>query len=161
MGLRGNPPVPTAILKLRGSQRAAKRTKEPQPKVEGATCPEWLSAEAKTEWRRIVPELRRLGLLTLVDRTALAAYCQAHAELRLATETVDKEGRVIEEPIVDKEGDVVGHKLKPHPAVKMQRDAMQRIKQFIAEFGLSPSARARVTPIEQPGKSGSAWDEVG
>jgi phage terminase small subunit len=41
------------------------------------TCPRHLSREAKVEWRRITRELKHLGLLTKIDRAALAIYVRA------------------------------------------------------------------------------------
>ena len=93
--------------------------------------------------------LERIGLLTVVDRAALAAYCQAHAELVDATKLLSKEGRVIDEDIIHRfkdEGEweykVIGKQL--HPAVKLQRDAFTRVKQYLGEFGLTPASRARL-----------------
>ena len=40
-----------------------------------ATCPKQLDTEARREWRRVAPELERMGLSTTLDRAALAAYC--------------------------------------------------------------------------------------
>lgn len=117
------------------------------PKEGKVTCPSWLSEQGKTEWRRITPELKRLHLLTVVDRAALAAYCQAYAELEEATELLNKEGRIITVPImgnVDKEWVQVGEKKVAHPANRLQRDGFARVKQFLAEFGLTPASRARL-----------------
>ena len=39
--------------------------------------PGFLMPAAKDEWWRVAPQLHYLGLLTAIDVTALAAYCQA------------------------------------------------------------------------------------
>lgn len=149
MGRRGPPPTPTKLNELRGNPgKRVRNRREPQPTPGAPPCPRWLSAEAKAEWRRIVPELDRLGLVTLVDRTALAAYCQAHAELAQATQILEDEGRVLEVDVFNKAGEVSGSVKKLHPAVKLQRDAFARVKQFLGEFGLSPSSRTR---LQTPG----------
>lgn len=107
--------------------------------------PSWLDGEAKAEWRRIVPELRRLGLLTLIDRSALSAYCQAWAELRIATERLGKEGRVIERQLFSRDGEPLGVKLLQNPAFAQQNAAMDKIKKFLVEFGLTPASRSRMS----------------
>lgn len=112
--------------------------------------PAWLRGEARAEWKRIVPELRTLGLLTLVDRAALVAYCQAWAELVECTRVLQEEGRTVEEPIIDKAGEHVGDKIRAHPIVRMQRDAFARVKVFAAEFGLTPASRSRIEAPEKP-----------
>lgn len=144
MGRRGPSPTPSRLQELRGNpgKRAINRH-EPKPAI-GAVCPSWLSKLAKIEWKRIAPELERLGLLTMVDQTALASYCQAHAELIEATKRLDKDGRIIDIPVYNKTGEEVGSIQKQHPAVKLQRDAFTRVKQFLAEFGLTPASRARL-----------------
>jgi P27 family predicted phage terminase small subunit len=166
MGRRGPPPKPTKLRELEGNpSRRPLNDREPKPKAGRVPCPTWLSAEAKAEWRRIVPELKRLGLLTTVDRTALACYCQAHAELVQATRTLDKEGRVVKVPVVawDKGSgthEVVGHKLQTHPAVRLQRDAFGRVKQFLAEFGLTPASRSRLRTPEAEGGETDPFQEL-
>lgn len=122
-----------------------------KPRARGAVfpagtpeAPEWLSASGAVEWKRIVPELEAAGLLSLVDRAALAAYCQAWAELEETTKIIETEGRIHKEPMQSAKGKIVGHKLKAHPAVRLQRDAFNRVRQFLSEFGLSPGSRNRV-----------------
>ncbi len=115
--------------------------------------PAWLSREAKAEWRRIVPHLDAVGLLTIVDRSALASYCQAFAELVVATKLLEKEGRIVDVDVFNKADDCTGTVRKLHPAVKLQRDAFASVKQFLGEFGLTPSSRTRLqAPVEDEGE---------
>lgn len=139
MGARG--PHPKLKL-LAGTTKPRKRDAAFPAGTPNA--PEWLSTLAKTEWRRIVPELEAAGLLSRVDRAALAVYCQTWAEYTEATKILKKDGPIIEEPIQSASGAIIGHKKKPHPAVKLQRDASTRIRQFMTEFGFSPGSRSRV-----------------
>lgn len=135
MGKRGPMPTPSAILKLRGSWRAKARRREPQPRAGRPACPTWLPPAARRKWRQLVPELVRLGLLTVVDGDALAAYCCAWAELQQATQTLDQEGRYVR---------LASGYLLSHPAVAQQRSAWQAVRAFAALFGLDPSSRTRL-----------------
>jgi P27 family predicted phage terminase small subunit len=55
--------------------------------------PEWLSEEAKAEWRRVTPELTRLGVLSPpLDRGVLTMYCDAWAKWVAAGKALDDEG---------------------------------------------------------------------
>jgi len=150
MGQRGPAPTPTSILNARGSWRAKGRANEPRPAAGAPPMPRWLSKEAKAEWKRIVPDLLALGVLTRVDRTALAAYCQAHAELVEATRLLEAEGRILGVPVFNKAGDQTGTVKKAHPAVRLQRDAFARVKVFLGEFGLTPATRAKLA-VPGPG----------
>lgn len=156
MGLRGPAPKPTKLKIAAGNPgKRPLNGREPNPGVAAPKMPAWLPVRAKAEWRRIVPELVRLGLLSSIDLAALAAYCVAFAELEEATRTVEREGRVCVWPIYDPQTkERVGDRLKAHPAVQQQRDAMQRVKQFLAEFGLSPASRSRVQAETAPGADG-------
>ena len=78
MGARGPKPLPSNVHMLRGNP-----SKKPshelldgfQPQVEIPDCPPHLLPEARKEWRRITPELERYGLISKIDRAALALYC--------------------------------------------------------------------------------------
>lgn len=145
MGRRGPPPKPTKLKIAAGNPGKRPLNKhEPQPLSRAPRMPTWLSKRAKAEWRRIVPELSQLGLLTRIDLAALTAYCQSYSELEESTRVLDTEGRVCRWPILDKQGVQIGEKLKSHPAVQQQRDAARLVKQFISEFGLTPASRTRV-----------------
>jgi P27 family predicted phage terminase small subunit len=152
MGKRGPAPEPTKLKVLHGNRgKRPLNDREPEP-APGASMPAWLSQSAKSEWKRITPELSRLGLVTTVDRAALAAYCQAYAELLEATKTLDAEGRIVPvyathagDTVLDPKGKPVVAGRRLHPAVKLQRDAFARVKSFLAEFGLTPSSRTRLS----------------
>jgi P27 family predicted phage terminase small subunit len=68
----------------------------------------------------------------------------------VATKILEAEGRLVSVPVFNKAGELTGHLTKPHPAVRLQRDAFARVKAFLSEFGLSPSSRNRlvVAPAE-------------
>jgi P27 family predicted phage terminase small subunit len=153
MGRRGPQPTPTKLKILRGNPGKRKtNTREPEPTAKAPAMPAWICGEARAEWGRVVPELTRLGLLSVVDRGTLTAYCLAWAELVSATKLINEQGRVVEEPILDRTYEPTGYiRKKLHPAVKLQRDAFARVKQFLGEFGLSPSSRARLQmPTDGP-----------
>lgn len=138
----GRPPKPTKLKILAGNPgRRPLNTNEPKPKPISPKCPSWLDKEAKKEWKRVAPELERLGLLTIVDGAALAAYCQAYSRWKRAEELVKKEGLVV--------ATESGY-LMPHPAVKIAEKSMQLIRGFCTEFGLTPSSRGRMSlPVER------------
>ncbi len=143
MGKRGPAPTPTEVLKLRGSWRGKKRDGQPRPDPKTPPCPRWLDKEARAKWRALVPELSRLGLLTIVDGDALAVYCEAWSSFRRACETLAKEGETF---TTDK--GYVG----AHPAVAIRNAARQAIKAFASLFGLDPSSRTRLSaPPEDDG----------
>jgi len=133
----GRKPLPTHLKVLHGNPGKKRLNKhEPRPRLVGPNCPVWLRLEAKREWRRMSAELKRLGLLTMIDRSALAAYCQAYARWREAEEKVIQEGDVIETP----KGFII-----QSPYVGMANRAMELILKILAEFGMTPSSRSRIS----------------
>lgn len=145
---RGRKPKPTVLKVLAGNPgKRPLNASEPLPKVETPKCPTFLDAEAKKRWKALVPELERLGLLTIVDGDTLAGYCQACAEFKAATEVLKQEGRVCKVPVLGKEDGettVIAWRLSSHPAVHQQRSALALIRAFAALFGLDPSSRSRL-----------------
>lgn len=135
MGRRGPAPKPTKLEKLQGNPGKRKRNaREPKPKQKAPVCPSWLDTEAKAEWKRIVPELESLGLLTTVDRAALAAYCQSFSRWRAAEEGIQKHGLTF---------DTLNGPRK-NPEVAISEKALALMKAYLQEFGLSPASRTRV-----------------
>ncbi|MCU4184013.1 phage terminase small subunit P27 family [Acidiferrimicrobium sp. IK] len=145
--MRGRKPKPTALKVLQGNpgKRPVNRN-EPKPTPTAPLCPTWLSAEGKAEWRRVVPELDRIGMLTKVDRAALATYCEAWATFMSAQRLVHEHGLVLlkYKDLETLDGTKIYVTVAKNPAAQMARDAAGLIRQFSAEFGLTPSARTRI-----------------
>jgi len=144
MGRRGPAPKPTVLKRLAGNpgKRALNR-REPQPKAGGGLLepPQHLNEVARAEWRRVAPELVRLGLLTDIDHTALEAYCASYARWLQAEAILSKAGLTF----TTSEGYI-----QQRPEVIIARNSLQLIKVFCAEFGMTPSARARMVIPEPP-----------
>jgi P27 family predicted phage terminase small subunit len=52
---------------------------------------------------------------------------------------------MVQEPIINKAGEVVGHKTKRHPATTIAKDALASMLRASALFGFDPSSRARLS----------------
>jgi len=141
MGRRGPPPKPTAIRKLQGNPgHRPLNDREPEPRPDTPRCPSWLTDEAKVVWRRMVPELRVMGVLTAADGDALAAYCQTFARWKAAEEFLAKHGEVY--PLKDDQGRI--RCMQQFPQVSISRNLLHLLRNYQREFGLTPSARSRI-----------------
>lgn len=151
MGKRGPKPLPANVHQLRGNPSklpAARFSDGVQPPVEIPNCPPHLQPDAKKEWKRIAIELEALGLITKIDRAALAAYCSAWAEM------VFCEQKISELNGNDPSGVAGLVTVTPSGYSQMsvwtqiRNRAADRMMKFGAEFGMSPSSRSRVTPSD-------------
>lgn len=134
--VRGRRPAPTTIKALRGTQRADRaNVKEPKPKVAVPQCPSHLSPEAKKEWKRMARDLAELGLMSRIDRAALALYCQAWGRWVEAEESLKKHGVMVKSPN--------GFPMQS-PYLAVANKAMEQMRALLTEFGMSPSSRTRV-----------------
>ena len=137
MGERGPAPKPTVLRVIEGNPgKQAINKREPQPRPVAPTCPQWMATEAKAEWKRIAPELERIGLLTMVDKAVLAGYCQSWAEWRSSVEYLRSSGATITTPS--------GY-IQQRPEVAMGQKARKDMLVFGAQLGLSPSSRGRMS----------------
>lgn len=144
MGSRGPTPKPTAIKALQGNPgRRDLNTQEPQPTETTPQCPSWMDAIGKKEWRRIVPELERMRLLTCIDGAALEGYCQAYARWVEAEKSLKKHGMTFTTP---------NGYVQQRPEVAIAQKYLTICKAFLAEFGLSPAARSRLQVKKPPDK---------
>jgi len=144
----GRTPKPTALRKLQGNPgKRPINVAAPAPAPGEPIMPAGLSAAAQAEWRAIVPELLTLGVLSVTDGKALAAYCHNFSRWMEAEEEIVRLGLVLEEAITIGEGEtriITGYKYKRNPAVTISNDAQKLMKSFLIEFGLTPASRSRV-----------------
>ena len=139
--MRGRKPKPPVLRLLEGNpgKRPIPDVVQPETGAHPPKCPAWLEPDAKKEWKRIAQELCDLGLLSNLDVVALAAYCQAYARYKEAEQLISEHGATYTH--INKFG-AENEMLRAH--VYMSKIQLQFIRQFCAEFGLTPSARARM-----------------
>ena len=148
MAMRGRKPKPTHLKLVAGLPKRLLNQNEPVPRRTMPSPPVELSDDAMVEWTRISGELHRLGLLTGVDRAALAAYCQVYgrwvqAERGIAEMAKDDElasGLVIKT--------LNGNAIQ-NPLVGIANKAMADMVKYAVEFGMTPSARSRISAEPQ------------
>lgn len=144
MGTRGPVPMPDNVRKLRGSDPYRDRSPDSESPGSSArrlvlppvapAAPKGLSRRASAEWRRVVPELERAGVLASIDRGALVAYCTAWAHMMEAEEILKAEGIIRE----TKDG------VARHPAWIVYREANRTMLAAATQIYLTPTARLRI-----------------
>lgn len=142
MGRRGPAPTPTAVLKLRGSTLVTKRRERSEAKGPSGKpcCPQWLDTDAKAMWRQLVPQLQTMGVLTRVDSNALARYCRLWSRWRKAEDFIDRHGEMY--TLRDEAGKP--RYVQQFPQVSIAAKLAQQLTRLEQEFGMTPSARARM-----------------
>ncbi len=123
---------------------------EPRPPGTMPTCPAHLSPTAKTEWKRLGKILNEIGLLTQIDRTVLAAYCQAYGRW------VEAERKLAETPTLLKTP--AGY-IQISPWITVANKQLELMAKFMAELGLTPASRCRIA-VDVPNGPKPWGDEV-
>jgi phage terminase small subunit len=91
----GTKPKPTHLKLVIGNpgKRALNR-KEAKAKAAIPAPPVHLTADAVEEWNRVATDLYNLGVLSEIDRAALAAYAQAYGRWVQAERAIAKIGEL-------------------------------------------------------------------
>lgn len=146
-------PVPTHLKLLRGNpgHRPIKQEPQPTPLDELTDAPPFLLGYAVDEWHRVVPELQRMRIATVVDIQVLAAYCQAYGRWRLAEETITRMGAgdLLSHGMLMKTGGVPAR----NPMLRVAAEAAYEMVRYAGELGFTPVARVRLaggTPTGDP-----------
>lgn len=182
MGARGPKPLPKNVLAFRGSWRAnLDDDGSVRPDIEIPGCPSHLLPEARKEWRRIAPQLEQLGLIALIDRAALALYCQEWAWWVWHDKALQRDVRLAEQKRQAFEADPANAakvwtggdgfqvptpngNLTYNPHWVARNKHGEKLDKYLASFGMSPSSRGRVSagtrtgylPGMEPPKDGFA-----
>lgn len=158
MGLRGPQSIPTPILAARGSWLAPARIKagEPTPDVAAPDCPEWLDDRAKEVWFQVVPMLVSMRVLARIDGGALARYCDAFIQWKRAAEFLNTHELVY--PLKGKDGTMRG--LAAYPQNRLYESYARILDRLESGFGLTPSARSRITLTKSLANQSSGNDKL-
>ncbi|MDO6521285.1 phage terminase small subunit P27 family [Shimia thalassica] len=94
--------------------------------IKAPPVPKYLAPQAKAEWKRIMPQLIGRRIITKADLAGVEAYCSAVGAVRQIADTMTACGL---------------------PDLKLgglQIRYMQTARQLAAEYGLTPTSRARI-----------------
>ncbi len=154
-GSRGPLPKPAALKLLEGNpgKRSLNLSDGINPMHQIPSVPKHLGIEARKEWKRITPELLELGLITGLDRAALALYCQAVGRLsELETAFNGMVDRFVEVEKLTYADAVYKASYSVTPSGYVQQSVIvqllgkhrEQVNRYLMHFGLSPAARGRV-----------------
>jgi len=97
------------------------------------TPPEWLNDIARKEFCRVVEELKEANILTKVDTTMLAAYCQTYSQYFELTQKLCIQGYIMENG-------------RENPLCKVMARILTQMTRLAQQFGLSPRGRSLIKP---------------
>lgn len=130
--------VPTALKVVRGNPgHRPLNEREPKPaSADPEDIPDWLSPEAAKRWPVIARQLAEAGVLTVLDRHALAQFCESFAIWKQAYDKVLKFGLVVKAQS--------GFPVQS-PYLSIANIQSERMLRILCEFGMTPASRTRVT----------------
>lgn len=132
--MRGRKPKPTAMKLAEGNPGKRPIGSNPQPPAKLPAPPKHLSKDGKKVWKALGPRFAALGIMAEVDEVAFAILCESYASYVSLVIKARDDG-----PIVRVNGQAV-----PNPyLVRADREA-EKVRKLLAEFGGSPSSRARL-----------------
>jgi phage terminase small subunit len=130
MGKRGPKPVPTALLKMRGSWRAETRLDEPEYTRDIPAPPAFLRKRAQDYWPEIADMLHSIGVMSYTFSIALSMLVDALADwIHWTKECENPRAGRLEWSEKDK--------------------AFNRLKQMCDRFGMNPSAISSVKSVQK------------
>ncbi|MDO6718824.1 phage terminase small subunit P27 family [Psychrosphaera sp. 1_MG-2023] len=134
-------PTPTALKLVKGNPgKRPINIKEPKPKRGVPKCPSHIDAKAKTAWKKLCQRLDDMGVLTLADEYALEILVSIYARIRDLQKVIKGYGKTTYITLSTQGDEVV----KAYPEVSQLEKAESLFRSYLTEFGLTPSARAKL-----------------
>ena len=152
MGFRGPNPKPRALQVLEGNPgKRPLNPLEPQPSLRRPKCPDYLDEAAKREWKRLVPILEAMRVLTEADGIALGNLCMQYALLQEAQTKLRKTGLLMK----TRSGFI-----QQSPLVAVVSSTVDQVNKLCREFGLTPAARTRIQVAPGDSASGDPLEDA-
>jgi P27 family predicted phage terminase small subunit len=134
---------PTKLKLLEGNPgKRSLPVNEPDPVAKEPKIPKDIDKEAVIVWKRLAPQMVKLGLLAETDGDAFAILCQCRSRLVQIHTFLKKHNAsfVQEKSVVDSTG--TEHKeYKVSPYITMEKHYYQLFNMYATHFGLTPKGR--------------------
>jgi P27 family predicted phage terminase small subunit len=142
--MAGRKPKPDELKAKSGTLRKSRvNNNKPQfGKIEALPlAPEYLDEEGARQWRTLVDQLDRAGMLQKTDLTVLAAYCLEWAMyVKHAKAAMDGSDFY---QTLSPEG--VPTSFQVHPCTILANRALANCLKIASEFGFTPASRSRIS----------------
>lgn len=132
----GPKPKPTKLRLLHGDQPKRINRHEPVPPEGEVAAPGDMTDRGRDCWDELHPMLAPMGLVTVVDVPAFAMMCETLALFRSSATVVNTSPVLVES--------ATGALVK-NPAILPMMQSARAASLLMAEFGMTPSARSRLT----------------
>ena len=92
-----------------------------------------INTKAKKEWKRVVPELKKMDIVGRLDITNLVAYCNAYSKYCEATKALRGQPLTVPSPSGEKE----------NPLINVQIKYAEMFRKFADQCGLTINSRLK------------------
>jgi P27 family predicted phage terminase small subunit len=138
--VRGRKPTATVVKLITGNPgHRPLNAREAKPRVVIPDPPEMLNEEALKEWNRVTVLLADVGLIVKLDRAVIAGYCMAWARWVECEKMLVTTGLIVKAPN--------GYPMYS-PYLSASNKALDQVRQFSEQIGLSGSSRSRIKATE-------------
>ncbi|MBL4761409.1 MAG: phage terminase small subunit P27 family [Gammaproteobacteria bacterium] len=151
----GRKKKPTSLKLIEGTYRKDREV-EQEPELEviesiDLGVPSQLVRKAIEAWQYYAPILIASKILTQGDLHNLVIFCENYRLWEDAVEMYQAEGISVDTP---------GGGKKPHPAVRIAKDAASAVASFGASLGLDPSSRTKINVGKGDVKKGNPFGAI-
>ncbi|TAH83097.1 phage terminase small subunit P27 family [Bacillus subtilis] len=122
----------------------AEHEKKMKMRSDNIKPPTWLDKVGKKEFKRVAALLTEVEIITEADISMLAAYCNAYSQYVSISKIIEEDGIMVHTEGKDEDGSPIKLVGEEHPLLKRQKNYFDQMKSAANDFGLTPSARAKI-----------------
>ncbi|MEC1488889.1 phage terminase small subunit P27 family [Bacillus subtilis] len=122
----------------------AEHEKKMKMRSDNIKPPTWLDKVGKKEFKRVAVLLAEVEIITEADISMLAAYCNAYSQYVSISKIIEEDGIMVHTEGKDEDGNPIKLVGEEHPLLKRQKNYFDQMKSAANDFGLTPSARAKL-----------------
>ncbi|MFP7695253.1 phage terminase small subunit P27 family [Bacillus subtilis] len=122
----------------------AEHEKKMKMRSDNIKPPTWLDKVGKKEFKRVAALLTEVEIITEADISMLAAYCNAYSQYVSISKIIEEDGIMVHTEGKDEDDNPIKLVGEEHPLLKRQKNYFDQMKSAANDFGLTPSARAKL-----------------
>ena len=140
MATRGRKPKPAATKRRAGNPGRRPLKDEPEPTPGAPEMPAHLEKVGKEAWLWLCAQLHTMGILATSDVAIMTLYCDTWTEYVMVRTRINEMGIAGMLLTSAKTGSIY-----VNPLMNIESTLKKQLMSCLAELGLSPTARARLT----------------